>query len=546
MKDSQAGLLISIIQRLSSARSLDDVMDIVRHGARNLVNADGATFVLKDQNHCYYADEDSIAPLWKGQRFPIETCISGWSMQHKEAVFIPDIYADSRVPHGVYRPTYVKSLAMVPIRKSDPVGAIGTYWAQPQRLTSDQIELLQALADSTSMAIENVNLYTSLEKRIEELKHANRVKDEFLMIVSHELRTPLNAIMGWAELLLNEDLGPTEVRSAYETIERNAKNQSRIIEDLLDTSRIILGRAVFDFKPVDMNEVCEMAISSLLVLAKKKEIEIQYDSASELAFVLGDMGRLQQVVVNLLNNAIKFSPKGTCIKVRLAQEGPNWGLSVEDCGEGIDPQFLPHVFERFRQGDDSITRRHGGLGLGLAIVKSVIEAHHGHVQVSSEGPGKGSTFSLRLPCAENISSIDKNSSKKQMETKTSALEGQKLLIIDDEQDSRMVLETSLSKYGALVRSASSVKEALEILRQFHPEIVICDLSMPEEDGYSFIKRIRLGDTPLPVDIPAVALTAFSDEAHEKESLDSGYNLFLGKPFSANEVARRLRKLRSLH
>ena len=395
--ESTKGNLVSIVQALSQVRTLDEITKIVRTAARELTGADGATFVLKEEGLCHYVDEYAIAPLWKGHRFPLGKCVSGWAMIHKKAVTIADIYQDPRVPIDAYRPTFVKSLVMVPIKQNDPVGAIGTYWAHPHNATAEEVAELQALADTTAVAMENVNLLQSLNQQIEELAEANKSKDQFLMMVSHELRTPLNSIQGWAELLNSKGLTEQEMEQGLKTILRNAKAQNRIINDLMDTSTIIMNRISFEKKPVDVIAILDHALSASRFNAQTKNLKVQFESQFESAWVVGDSERLLQVFNNLMTNAIKFTPEGGQVKIKAAPEGPSIRISFEDTGEGIAKDFLPHVFERFRQADDSLTRNHGGLGLGLAIAQHVVQALGGSIEAKSDGPGKGSIFTLLFP-----------------------------------------------------------------------------------------------------------------------------------------------------
>ncbi len=389
--------LVAVIHALAQVRTLDEIMKIVRRAARDLSGADGATFVLRDNGFCYYADEDAIGPLWKGKRFPLTSCISGWSMLNKQPVAIPDIYQDSRIPIDAYRPTFVKSLVMVPIHQSAPVGAIGTYWADEHQAEPEQISLLQALADTTAVAIENVNLFNSLNQQIADLAEANQAKDRFLMMVSHELRTPLNAIEGWAELLCGHSLSAQETEQGLKTILRNAKSQKRIVEDLMDTSTIILNRITFEKKPIDVISILENAVNTVRFNSAPKHLHIEWDNQFENAWIVGDPERLNQAFTNILANAAKFTPENGKITIRAEPEGPAIRISITDNGEGIPPEFLPFVFDRFRQADGSLTRKHGGLGLGLAIVQHIVQAFNGEIEAKSPGPGQGSTFTLRFP-----------------------------------------------------------------------------------------------------------------------------------------------------
>ncbi|MFV8258833.1 ATP-binding protein [Bdellovibrio bacteriovorus] len=534
--------LVEVIQNLSAARSLDEITKLVRTAARVIADADGATFVLKDGDFCFYADEDAISPLWKGQRFPLETCVSGWAMLHKETVIIEDIYRDERVPWDAYRPTFVKSMMMTPIRREDPIGAIGTYWKDQRLPTDEQRELLRALADSVSVSIENLNNYNDLQKRIEELKEANRSKDEFLMTVSHELRTPLNSIMGWAEILLEAKPEDHDARLGLETIERNARNQTRIIEDLLDSSRILLGRFHMEKHPVDLVEVVNQAVDAVRLMAEKKDIHIEIVKGVATAMIQGDIERLKQIVNNLLINAIKFSHAKSRIEVAVTRQGPSFSVSVKDEGVGMDPEFVPQAFERFRQADGSTTRKFGGLGLGLSISRHLVEAHQGTIVARSEGIGKGSEFSFSIPAWNKQGEIINEPSPTAPSRNSRPLLGTHILVVDDDKDSLQVMETVLKINGADVVAADSVEEALQSQGVF--DLIVCDLSMPGEDGFSFAHRIRAGETHFSRQVPMMALTAFVDKGSETKALGEGFDSFMGKPFAVPQLIRSLVELNS--
>lgn len=544
--------LVKVVQELSTARTLEEVMILVRSAAREIASADGATFVLKDEEFCFYADEDAITPLWKGQRFPISACISGWAMIHKSQVVIEDIYKDNRIPLTAYSPTFVKSLVMTPIRKASPIGAIGVYWRKQHLSSPEDLELLQALADAASVSVENVSLYGSLQQRIDELKKSNQAKEEFLMTLSHELRTPLNAILGWSEILAESHLEDPEALLGLTTIKHSAKVQTRIIEDLLDMSYISSGRLKIDYKPVDMVQVAEEALELQESSARKKQITLHLDSNISSARVLGDLERLQQILRNLISNAIKFSPDNKTVVLRLSRSGPHIQMEVIDDGIGICENFLPLVFDRFRQADSSLTRRYGGLGLGLAIAHHLATAHQGELKVRSGGLDMGSTFSLTLPLldahADTGTSTDTEPKKSKPVTNSTPQElGLKnILIVDDDRDCRRLVETILTRTGASVKTASSVAEALQISEANTFDAVVCDISMPEADGFSFLDQVRGGTTAMSSRIPIIALTAFADSNTQKTALAKGFDNFLGKPFSSNHLVKTVTDLTTHH
>lgn len=532
-------ILVSAVQKLSTARSLAEVTAITRVASRALAHSDGATFVLKDGGHCHYVDEDAISPLWKGQKFPLEMCISGWAMLHKDSVVIEDIYQDERVPQDAYRPTFVKSLLMVPIRKENPIGAIGNYWSHQHRATPQEMKHLQALADTVAVTIENIQLYGELQSKIQELDRANVAKDEFLSTLSHELRTPLNSICGWSQVLLGDELDKAAQGQALRTIDRNAKALTNIIEDLLDTSRIITKRLHLDLKPIDLHHAIESAIASVQLNAVQKGITIHWDQAATAGgSPVGDGERLQQVLLNLLSNALKFTPAGGVIQISLRREGPNARIDVKDTGEGLDPKFLPNMFELFRQADGSSTRRHGGLGLGLAISRRLIEAQGGRLEAFSDGVGHGSTFSVFLPL-ESIERTDKPSAavlsfprEEEKVEPALPLAGLRILAVDDDGEVRELVKMILQKYGATIKTVDGAEEAYSALESFNPHLLISDLSMPGQDGFQLIRRIKSEGKPVS-EMPAIALSAFADAGNQKKALDAGFNRFVSKPFNAS-------------
>lgn len=389
-------LLVDVIQNLSRAHSIADIAQIVRHAAREIANADGATFVLRDNGFCHYFDEEAIAPLWKGKRFPLEACISGWSMIRGESVSIPDIYQDPRIPMAAYRPTFVKSLLMTPIRKENAIGAIGVYWGHHHQPTPDEVETLQALANSTSVAMENASLHEALQEKIRELEVASKEKDHFLMVLSHELRTPMNSILGWSEMLQSEAGIQPAARSGLASIHRNAVAEMRLITDLLDMSQILTGRMQIEKTPVDLSATIEKLGASVRASTAQKSLNLRFDLDPGLR-VVGDKQRLCQIVEALLSNAIKFTPEQGSIDVSLRAHDGDVVLVVSDSGEGIAPEMMSKIFDRFQTQSHESTRQHGGLGLGLAIVKHLVEAHGGQIRASSPGLAQGSTFEVRLP-----------------------------------------------------------------------------------------------------------------------------------------------------
>jgi signal transduction histidine kinase/ActR/RegA family two-component response regulator len=358
---------------------------------------------------------------------------------------------------------------------------------------------------------------------------ANRAKDEFLATLSHELRTPLNAIVGWAHLLKTGQLDEGQRARAVDVIDRNAKAQSQIVADVLDVSRIVMGKLRLDVRPVALATVVEEALDTLRPAAAAKEIQLEAALSVEER-VSGDPDRLQQVVWNLISNAIKFTPSGGSVRVRLRRADGYVDIVVEDTGAGIRPDFLPHVFERFRQSDSSSTRAHGGLGLGLALVRHLVELHGGTVSAESRGEGRGATFTVRLPLmlAEGPPAVD--------------LQGLRVLVVDADGEARELVATALRHVGAQVRTAANVMEALADVDLHPPSVIVSDLEMAGEDGYQFIRRLRALDPEHGGTIPAAALTAHGRPDENRRALEAGFQRHLAKPSAPDEIARAVAAL----
>ncbi len=388
--------LLVVLRGLSAAHNLDGVQAVIRASVRRAVGADGVTLVLRDEDCCYYADEDAIAPLWKGQRFPMSACISGWVMLNQTSAVIEDIGADPRIPIDVYRPTFVKSLAMVPVRREGPIGALGAYWAAPHRPTEAEVRTLEAIADAVGIALMNVELIGDMQAALEEARTANRAKDEFLAVVSHELRTPLTAVLGWTAMLRKGTLPPATVAKALEVVDRNARAQLELVEDLLATSQAARGRLQLARRPTIVRDVVHEVIETIRADAVAKSLAVT-TALDDVGTIQADPDRLRQIVWNLAKNALEFTPEGGTVHVRLRATPGAVELEVCDSGEGIPPEVLPHVFDQFRQADSSPTRRHGGLGLGLTLVRTLVELHGGRVTAHSDGAGHGARFVVRLP-----------------------------------------------------------------------------------------------------------------------------------------------------
>jgi PAS domain S-box-containing protein len=382
---------------------------------------------------------------------------------------------------------------------------------------------------------ERRRLETDLRRRADDLAAANRAKEEFLATLSHELRTPLNAMLGWTRLLRTGKLDAAGMTRALDTIERNAHVQEQLIADILDVSRIVTGKLRVELRPIELEPVMEAALDALRPAAEAKGVHLTSEIVHS-GTVMSDPDRLQQVIWNLLANAIKFTPASGRVHLSLDRKGPHAEIRVTDTGEGIAPALLPYVFDRFTQGDASVTRPHGGLGLGLSIVRHIVELHGGQVHASSEGPGKGASFSVMLP----IRAVRVASQSRALDDHP--LSGLRVLVVDDDADAREVVSLALADCGARTRGAGSAREALQLLPDFRPDVLVSDISMPGEDGYDLIRRIRALAARGLGDVPAVALTGLSDADERGRALMAGFQQFIPKPVEVDQLARVVRSL----
>ena len=413
------------------------------------------------------------------------------------------------------------------------------------------IGTLTIIEDVTERVAREAKLQAQIEERSRllsseklarnEAERANRLKDEFLATISHELRNPLNAILGWAHMMRLGNLTPANAERAVETIYRNAKSQSQLIADLLDVSRIISGKLRLDVRTVDLLSIANAAIDSIRPAADAKGIRLQTMLDPTVGPITGDADRLQQIVWNLLTNAVKFTPKGGCVQVRVQRLEAHVEIVVTDSGVGINKEFLPYVFDRFRQADASTTRTHGGLGLGLSIVHQLVGLHGGSVSVHSEGEGKGATFTINLPFVAVVEQDETEAVlPAQIDEPLSfeglpSLRGLKVLVVDDEADTRELIGQVLEECGSEVIISRSAAEALLALEEHKPDILISDLGMPDEDGYSLISKIRALPSEQGGQIPAAALTAYARAEDRMRVLRSGFQFHLPKPVDSAEL-----------
>ena len=416
-------------------------------------------------------------------------------------------------------------------------------------------EMLDHIVDrTTELSKTNAELQREVDERkrverdrvaaLERERDANRLKDEFLATLSHELRTPMNAVLGWARVLRSTDADTATRDRGLESIERNARAQARLIEDLLEISRIVTGKLRLQVRDIDLASIVDTAVDIVRPAALAKRLQLDAQIEARPALTAGDPDRLQQVVWNLLTNAIKFTPADGTVTVSLrCQDG--YILTVQDSGTGIEPKFLPHVFDAFRQADGSATREHGGLGLGLAIARQLVEAHGGTIEAQSTGKDQGATFEVFLPSvieAPRPARPPSDVAVSEEPVDAALLQGVDVLVVDDDEDARMLLQMTLSRYGAAVTTVASAGEALAAIDRAVPDVVLSDIGMPHEDGYDLLHRLRARPAEQGGAIPAVAVTAYASAADRLSTQAAGYQAHVAKPFEPGDVARLVRRL----
>jgi PAS domain S-box-containing protein len=449
----------------------------------------------------------------------------------------------------ILRQVSMKSAMLVPLTARNRTLGVISFVASESHppYTAADLALAEDLARRAALAVDNAMLFAEAHRARAQAEEANRLKDEFLATVSHELRTPLNAIVGWSHMLRTRSFDePTTVR-ALETIERNAKLQAQIVEDILDVSRIITGKLRLDVQPVDLAAVIEAALDSVRPAAEAKDIRLQAILDPRAGPVSADANRLQQVVWNLLANAVKFTPKSGRVQVRLERVDSYVEIIVADAGEGIRADLLPFIFDRFRQGDSTSTRLHGGLGLGLAIVRHLVELHGGTVTAESDGEDHGATFRVKLPLmalhAERYDTGRRQPSPPPSQNAPD-LAGIRVLVVDDEPDTRNMLRTMLEQFGAEVKVGASSAEALRVFHEWSPNVIVSDIEMPGEDGYQLMRQIRAIAPEHGGKTPAVALTAYARTDDRMRALSAGYQIHVAKPADPIELATVIANLAS--
>ena len=545
----QAAETIRRLQRVTdtalSHLSLDELLHEMLGRLQHLLGADAAAILVVSEDGKYLTGRASIGLEEEARvRVPMGRGVAGRIAMNRAPVIVDDL---SRVEVvSSILSAHASSLVGAPLMiENRVIGVIHVHTLEPHYFTAEDVNLLQLAADRVALAIEHARLYEAEQRARVEAETANRMKDEFLATISHELRSPLNSILGWVTLLREGRLNAEATTRALETVERSARAQNRIIGDLLDVSRIINGQLRLNVRTLEPGPVVEAGVEAVRPAAEAKGIHLEMTLDRNAGPIAGDSDRLQQIVWNLVSNAIKFTPPGGDVRVQLERSDSHVVVTVGDTGAGISPKFLPRVFDRFRQADSSSTRKQGGLGLGLAIVRHLVELHGGTVHAESEGIGKGATFVVKLPLGmaramtaggEQVQAVVAFDEVKL--DSLPPLEGLRILVVDDETNARDLVSEILAKCDADVRTAASVAEALAILRgsaKWRPDVLISDIEMPEADGYELMRYVRTMTPECGGHVPAVALTAHAGVEDRMKALAAGFQTHVPKPVEPAEL-----------
>ena len=554
----------SITRSLAGAASVDSAApDILRAFIDNMDAAVAAMWELTADRTALVCTHIQLAPNDTGgaakfvaesrdNRLALGSGLPGQVWEKQGPVWIENTLNGNRYPRSVVAASAgLHSAIGFPIMMgSDLHGVVEFFTRDPFTPGRELMNMFEAIGSEIGQFIqrkhveeERVRLLQREKALREQAETANRLKDEFLATVSHELRTPLNSILGWSKLILQDMVDADSVHSALETIHRNATLQAQLIEDLLDASRLITGKLLLNLSPTQITPVIEAAIEVVRPRAEAKNITIGFSHDAGVTNVTCDPSRLQQMVLNLLTNAVKFTPEGGRIDIRFEHKGDTARIIVSDTGVGISPDFLPYVFDRFRQQDSSSTRRHDGLGLGLAIVSHLAELHGGGVSAQSAGEGQGSTFAISLPLTMSVEAYSSPQPESEPEIpRRNGLKGIKIHVVDDDVDACNMLKFALGLRGAEVETSTSAAAALAAIKQRSPDILLADVNMPEEDGYSLIRKIRSLADRRASDLPAIALTAMARAEDTERVLSAGFQLHVAKPVEIDELSESIAQL----
>ncbi len=542
--------LHALTAALSEALTVDAVASAVVRQGKLVVGAQAGSVTLLVANGTQFEilADDSLSDDRRRGRFSLSPglCLTR-AVETRQPVFVGS-FADwqrdywrsaAQAADGGFQSTAALPL----LSEGAPLGVLSFHFTAPVNFDDEFRTLLTSVAQHCAQALDRARLYETEHGARADAEAENRLKDDFLSTVSHELRTPLNAILGWAAMLRTGALDASRTVRAVQAIHDNATRQARLVDELLDVSRIAAGRASLDVQRLDLAEMLRGAVESILPAADAQGVIVHLSAPQSLAYD-GDIKRLEQVFLNLLSNAVKFTPEGGRIDVRVATSDRYVEIQVADTGIGIEPEFLPQVFDRFRQADSHTTRTHGGLGLGLSIARNLVEAHGGAIGVDSEGRGRGTTFTVTLPLTANSTQpgAQARADRSRSTSELPDLTGVRVLVVDDEADARELMACALANCGTTVLTASSAQEALDALSHTNVDVLLADIGMPVEDGYTLIRKVRSLPSRRSASVPAAAVTAYAREDQRQQALAAGYQLHIAKPVNPPELARAVATL----
>ena len=536
MDNSHIAICLGLTRAIGSSRNVEQICDAALDALHGGLGVSRSAILLFDHDgvmrftahrglsEAYRRAVEGHSPWTAAAANPQPVVVGDVALEPSLQKFLPAIEVEG-----------IAAMAFIPLVTLDRViGELMLCYDAPRTLGVDERQLAGVIAGQVAFALERRRAEDQARRREARAEEASRLKDEFLATLSHELRTPLNAIVGWVQMLQMDPELPEQALAAVDVIGRNARLQAQLIEDILDVSRIISGKLEIERRPVPLAPLIETAVAGIQPAADKKRIAVTTVAAGAMAAVEGDPKRLQQVLGNILSNAVKFTPDGGRVTVRCIDDGRSIRIHIEDSGAGIDPAFLPFVFDRFRQADIRSTRKHGGLGLGLAIARHLIEQHGGDIGAASEGPGRGTTVTIRLPASQARREAAGDGATPAVERPASPdrlLAQATVVVVDDEIDSRELLAALFKRCGAEVVQCESASAALDAVKSRRIQLMVADLAMPDVDGYELIRHVRA----LQPHLPAVAVSACARSEDRGRALSSGYSDYCAKPIEQAQL-----------
>ena len=530
---------LTLTRAISQTRTVEEICEIALHALADGLGVSRSSILLFDD-----AGVMRFA-AWRNISAGYRAAVEGhtpWQPDtpNPEPVVVPDVTLDPSMSR--FLPTFtaegIAAMAFIPlVSLGRVIGKFMVYYDEPHALSTEELQLATLIAWQVAFAVERTRAEAQARRSEATAAEANRLKDEFLATLSHELRTPLNAILGWVQMLQTGVVSPERLRHAIDVIGRNTTLQARLIEDILEVSRIIRGKLEIERAPVLGAPLVDTVVSGILPSAQAKNIELVKTAPADLPVIEGDAKRLHQVLGNVLSNAVKFTPNGGRIDVRCAYANDAITIEVQDSGAGIAPEFLPYVFDRFRQADSRAIRRHGGLGLGLAIARHLIEQHQGDIRATSDGAGLGTTVHIQLPVSsDGADDAAALISVPLAPERDFRMHGTTVLVVDDQQDSCELLAALFERLGARVVQCDSAESALGVLTDVEANLLIADIAMPDIDGYELIRRIRTTHPAL----PAIAVSAYARPQDRRRALSAGFDGYCAKPVEAPQLLRAVR------